>query len=129
MDFRQYQNAEYRVFFENNTATLPKEAINLLGTSDVVISLGFCNDLRIYTASEFAEMKTTFDRLDAHEKCYLRAFFANAERADLTRGTIVVSKDLLNYANINKHAKIVFGSRNGTAPSPKEGCRLVRGEA
>ena len=124
MELKQYENKEYRVFFENNAAVLPQEALDTLGCTDVVIMIGIGRSLRILTKNEYAELQKRFDNLGPHERARLRAFFSTAEECSMEDGRMTVSDQLLAYANITGRAKLTFGSGKGTLTDDTEGCHL-----
>lgn len=128
MGLKQYENKEYSVFFENDSAVLPQEALDTLGCTDVVIMIGIGRSLRILTKDEYTALRERFDILAPRESARLRAFFATAEEANLSGGRITVSGQLLNFARITDKAKMTFGSRKGTLIDDKEGCHLLAEE-
>lgn len=124
MGLKQYENKEYSVFFESDSAVLPQGALDTLGCTDVVIMIGIGRSLRILTKDEYTALRERFDNLAPRESARLRAFFATAEEANLSGGRITVFGQLLNFAKITDKAKMTFGSRKGTLIDDAEGCHL-----
>ena len=95
---------------DKSRIVIPSNFRTLLGNSFVIVK-GLERCLYIYSNNDWQKLVSKFDTLTFTKKdfrIFSRAFFSGANKAELDKsGRVVISSNLLEYANLSKDCIII----------------------